>query len=444
MTLQLLSKLQTARSRKGLGFVTAVVVLAGLLILWKGAQLQAQTQCQNPPLNPNHGGWAQGSSGVTYRISSNATTAQTSQIDQAFQSWSSANQSNNSNVTFQNMGSAVGPSQVSVTLCNTAGCAPGGFAAFTQTTPAIGSPITGATITIDTTQVSTANSNVLRVALHEIGHTMGLGELGQSGEPNCGMVPGGSVMNRICDGSFGLIPTSVTGCDNNGINELPDYPPPPPPPPPSGCPRPDDCAVEAWDSSTCSCDWEIQVKVTGGSPIIVALGKDSSYRLTSKEAGVWFDLNADGKADLTAWTPAGEPLGFLALDRNSNGIVDHGGELFGNFTSLSCGQQPNHGFEALAEFDKAELGGNGDGVIDARDAVWQHLRLWVDSNHNGFSEPVEIYSPGDFALSAIHLDIRVENRRDKYGNVYRFKAPVEINNRVRFAYDVFFRVRLSE
>jgi len=392
---------------------TLVIFFAASLVLWRAFLAGAQTSCQNPP-PATHGGWAQNSTGVTYRIPSNATAEQTTQINQAFQSWTTANQSNNSNVSFSNMGSSAGPAQITITLCNTPGCAPGGNPAFTSGTTDSSGATVSAQITIDTTQVPTTDSDVLRAILHEIGHTMGLGDLGQPNQPNCGMVAGGSVMNSICNGSFANIPTSVTTCDNNGVNALPQYPPPPPPDPPPADPG------------------------SGTSPIILALGKSTDYQLTGPQGGVWFDLDADGIPERTAWTQAGEPVGFLALDRNHNGIIDNGQELFGNLTPLGPNETAANGFVALAWFDRPENGGNGNGWIDPGDAIWPSLRVWIDFNHDGVSQPDELFTLAALNISALSTTASREMRRDRFGNTFRFRGEFIINGQLRHDYDVFF------
>ncbi|MGN1277360.1 MAG: hypothetical protein ACI4UK_10265, partial [Floccifex sp.] len=119
-------------------------------------------------------------------------------------------------------------------------------------------------------------------------------------------------------------------------------------------------------------------------PLIIDLGK-SGIDLYSLENGVNFDLDNNGFAEKTAWI--GEEDGFLALDRNGNGKIDNGGELFGDQVMLKDGSISTSGFEALSEFDE-----DCDGKITLNDSVYAELLVWIDGDHSGTSEPTELKS----------------------------------------------------
>jgi hypothetical protein len=92
------------------------------------------------------------------------------------------------------------------------------------------------------------------------------------------------------------------------------------------------------------------------------------------------DINGDGRTEQVAWTSRNSDEGFLALDRNGNGLIDDGKELFGNFTPQPSSPAPN-GFVALAEYDKRNSGGNENGMIDQSDAFFGSMRVWIDMTH---------------------------------------------------------------
>lgn len=123
------------------------------------------------------------------------------------------------------------------------------------------------------------------------------------------------------------------------------------------------------------------------------------------------------------------------------GQIDNGQELFGSYTPQPESVIPN-GFLALAEFDKAENGGNGDGVIDSNDAVFSKLRLWIDWNHDGVSTTNEIYSLADYDIKSLGLEYRESQRKDQFGNGYRFRAKVVFGEASQskqvWAYDIYF------
>ncbi len=88
----------------------------------------------------------------------------------------------------------------------------------------------------------------------------------------------------------------------------------------------------------------------------------NGVNLSSVENGVYFDMDADGARDKTAWVSGGDAL--LALDRNGNGRIDDGSELFGEQNGA------RDGFAELARFDQ-----DGSGSIDAKDNIFNSLIL---------------------------------------------------------------------
>lgn len=74
----------------------------------------------------------------------------------------------------------------------------------------------------------------------------------------------------------------------------------------------------------------------------------------------------------------------------------------------------------MAAFDTPVLGGNGDGVIDKQDAIFSHLCVWIDRNHNGVSEPSEILSLDEAHIVRIELSNFLSPAIDRYGNEFRY------------------------
>jgi hypothetical protein len=154
-----------------------------------------------------------------------------------------------------------------------------------------------------------------------------------------------------------------------------------------------------------------------GCPIIIDLD-DNGYLLVGLASNIQFDFEGNGAPRETGWTAGGTRDAFLTLDRNRNGQIDNGLELFGNRTPLSNGQRAEHGFEALAEFDQPSLGGNGDRAITAGDSIWKSLLLWTDSNHNGRSEAGELQNLDSVRIIRFETRYKESKRVDEHGNEF--------------------------
>ncbi|HEX8458721.1 MAG TPA: hypothetical protein VF656_15610 [Pyrinomonadaceae bacterium] len=254
-------------------------------------------------------------------------------------------------------------------------------------------------------------------------------------------------LSEICNDGYDNDCDGFGNCGDDDCNDSIFCPSPTPTPFEQYCFLTDsDCYEQGFhqglDRMTCKCVGE-PADCGGGSyghcsPVIVDTDGDG-FDLTDAAGGVRFDLDADGGRERLSWTAANSDDAWLALDRNGNGRIDNGAELFGNHSPQPPSPAPN-GFLALAEYDKAARGGNSDGVLGGGDSVFASLRLWRDANHNGVSEPDELRPLASLGVDFISLDYRESKRTDRYGNAFRYRAKVGDARGAkvgRWAWDVF-------
>ena len=126
-------------------------------------------------------------------------------------------------------------------------------------------------------------------------------------------------------------------------------------------------------------------------PLVLDLDGDG-VETVSVYAGTYFDHNGDGMAEASGWI--GPDDGILVMDRNGDGIINDGKELFGNETVLEDGTKAGTGFQALAELDT-----NEDGRIDPSDEAFSQLRILKGFDGNGY----ELYTLEDVGIKSISL-----------------------------------------
>lgn len=165
-----------------------------------------------------------------------------------------------------------------------------------------------------------------------------------------------------------------------------------------------------------------------GSPVVI--GQNGRYAFTSVADGVRFDVNEDGVREQTAWTAPGSGVGFLVVDRDNDGLITSGRELFGNKTAPRV---PN-GFEMLGTMDL-----DGNDVLDHQDSTWARLALWVDADHDGITDEGELMPISETDIEGISTVYHRTDRKDKDGNLYRYRSVAWRDGHAVPTWDVFLR-----
>jgi hypothetical protein len=180
-------------------------------------------------------------------------------------------------------------------------------------------------------------------------------------------------------------------------------------------------------------------------PLALDLNNDGITTISAND-GIMFDHNNSGIRYGTGWINPSD--GWLALDRNGNGKIDSGRELFGDNTRKLDGNFAAHAYDALKSFDTnndgqvsaADATGDADssGTIDGSETYWDidnngeydasvdktfaDLRVWVDANSNGVTDGGELKTLAELNIVSIGTGKTTVNVADENGNLNTFKG----------------------
>ena len=164
----------------------------------------------------------------------------------------------------------------------------------------------------------------------------------------------------------------------------------------------------------------------GTDPLILDLDGDGIETISIDDADVWFDLDNDLFGERTGWLSGDD--GFLVRDLNQNGQIDGISEMFGG-----PGQS---GVAMLAAFDD-----NGDGRIDAADAIRSELRVWRDFDGDGVTDAGEVFSLDALNIVSLNLSATELNVTTPQGTLLERSAEITFaNGSVSRMFDAIFEM----
>jgi len=167
--------------------------------------------------------------------------------------------------------------------------------------------------------------------------------------------------------------------------------------------------VAAFDTNTVGHMTSVQLdSFFAASPIVLDLD-GNGVSTTAASHGVNFDLNGTGNAQKVGWVSATD--GLLVMDRNGDGKISDGTELFGVATKNADGTRAGNGYAAMALEDS-----NHDGKLSAADQNWNKLQVWVDANQDGKTDGGELHGLAEFGVASLDLKGLVGTEVD-HGNL---------------------------
>lgn len=156
------------------------------------------------------------------------------------------------------------------------------------------------------------------------------------------------------------------------------------------------------------------------TPLVIDLNGNGVQTLVDS-FGVSFDFDGKGTPSQTGWVHPDD--GLLVWDKDKDGLINHGEELFGDNSLLNNHTKAKEGFSALAEFDS-----NGDGIIDNTDSLWSELKVWQDKNSDGLSQSHELIALDTLGIKSIELNAKETHFFDDNGNFHKLMAKVNWEN----------------
>ncbi|MDD4883201.1 MAG: hypothetical protein PHF22_01975, partial [Sulfuricurvum sp.] len=167
------------------------------------------------------------------------------------------------------------------------------------------------------------------------------------------------------------------------------------------------------------------------SPLILDLNGDGVTSTFISETSTYFDLDNDGVRQRTGWVQSTDAL--LVFDKNQDGVINNGTELFGNNTILKNGTKAANGFEALKEYDE-----NKDGLIDNRDNIYNTLQLWQDTNSDGVTDTGELHSLSELGVASINLDYATTDDYEEQNRIFQTSTFTTTEGTTQSINDVWF------
>jgi hypothetical protein len=173
------------------------------------------------------------------------------------------------------------------------------------------------------------------------------------------------------------------------------------------------------------------------SPLILDLNGDGVTSTFISSTSTYFDLDNDGVRQRTGWVQTTDAL--LTLDKNQDGIINNASELFGNHTTLKNGTKAANGFEALKEYDE-----NKDGVIDAKDNIYNTLSLWQDTNSDGVTDTGELHTLSELGVKSINLGYTKTTDYEEQNRLFQTSSFTTTEGTTQSINDVWFKSQIQQ